>query len=396
MNLPVHPLLISPHRGFFLLGMTSFIGVMAWWIGTQGALEAAFVPPGWRHSWSMVFGVFTPFIYGFLFTAYSRWLGTGGPSRLTWLLVLACQFTGTAGFITAALLGYRALMVFAVLAWFLAMLLTLGHLVRARMTGSGAWLHSLGAISAITAGLVSLGLLASSLGLNQPMHGMISVNLAFWSYLMGLYLVVAHRMLPFFAGCVLKPYTPYRPASALIALLLLANLQMIFRVAAQAQLQWLALLPMTLICAWLAWRWQFWRAAQPRLLLTLFIGWGGLITGLAVGSIQGLLLYTGQGFWAPRAPEHLIGIGFFAAMVIAMGTRVTLGHSGRPLAMGSLAWWAMLALLLCAALRVMAELTDRPTGWLIASAVVWIAAGFAWSWRYAPMLIMPRADQKPG
>jgi uncharacterized protein involved in response to NO len=39
-----------------------------------------------------------------------------------------------------------------------------------------------------------------------------------------------------------------------------------------------------------------------------------------------------------RAPLHALGLGFFGGMLMAMVTRVTLGHSGRPLVLDALTW----------------------------------------------------------
>ena len=44
--------------------------------------------------------------------------------------------------------------------------------------------------------------------------------------------------------------------------------------------------------------------------------------------------FTLSGEWAlGRAPIHALGIGFFGGMLVAMVTRVTMGHSGRALKM---------------------------------------------------------------
>ena len=38
------------------------------------------------------------------------------------------------------------------------------------------------------------------------------------------------------------------------------------------------------------------------------------------------------------APLHTFAIGFFASMVLGMASRVTLGHSGRPLVLDNFTW----------------------------------------------------------
>jgi uncharacterized protein involved in response to NO len=153
---------------------------------------------------------------------------------------------------------------------------------------------------------------------------------------------------------------------------------------------------LALLTGWLGWRWQGWRAASHRLLAALFVAWLALVLGLATSAVQhGYLFVTGE-WLGLRLPEHIIGIGFFAGMIIAMGTRVTLGHSGRPLQMGGAAWWSLLGVSGSAVLRGLAEFAPLREELLLASALLWIAAGLVWALRHAPMLVLPRVDQRPG
>ena len=61
-----------------------------------------------------------------------------------------------------------------------------------------------------------------------------------------------------------------------------------------------------------------------------------------------------------RAPIHALGMGFFGGMLVAMVTRVTMGHSGRPLRMDRLTLVCFLVLQVGALLRVLSEVFTAP------------------------------------
>jgi uncharacterized protein involved in response to NO len=395
MNSQTHPLLLTPHRGFFLLGILVFVLSMAWWTAALVNPPTLLMPMSWLHAWLAMFGMLGPFISGFLFTAYSRWLGADPPSRVCWMSSLGLSVAGVLLFFSGAWAGLTWSLAGA-LCWLAAWLLIFGHLARAAIRGGGALLHAASMMAAVALGLAAAGLLVAWLLGGNSLRASQGLAVAFWGFLLSVYLVVAHRMIPFFAGRVLQPYPAYRPAWALLLALGLAWTHLSLLLAGQPEYLWAPDAGLAVLTGWLGWRWQWWRAGAHRLLAALFIAWLGLVAGLAASAIQhGYLFATGE-WLALRLPEHLIGIGFFAGMIIAMGTRVTLGHSGRPLQMGPVAWWSLLGIGGSALLRGLAEFLPLREELMLASALLWVAAGLAWALRHAPMLILPRADRRPG
>jgi uncharacterized protein involved in response to NO len=76
-------------------------------------------------------------------------------------------------------------------------------------------------------------------------------------------------------------------------------------------------------------------------MLHIGFAWFGL--AMALYTLQSLTLcFTGQWLLA-KAPLHALSIGYFSAVLMAMSTRVTLGHSGRLLKADSLTWGVFLA-----------------------------------------------------
>ena len=106
------------------------------------------------------------------------------------------------------------------------------------------------------------------------------------------------------------------------------------------------------------------------------------------------------GEWAlGRAPIHALGVGFFGGMLVAMVTRVTMGHSGRPLQMDRATLACFLGVQLAAASRVGSEIVAAPgaiRNLLLGSALLWLVAFGAWSLRNARIYLAPRVDGKPG
>jgi uncharacterized protein involved in response to NO len=92
-------------------------------------------------------------------------------------------------------------------------------------------------------------------------------------------------------------------------------------------------------------------------------------------------------------------MGFCGGLLVAMVTRVTMGHSGRPLRMDGLTLACFLTLQLGAASRVLSELLAAPAAiqaFLLASVGLWVGAVAVWVSRVAVIYLQPRIDGKPG
>jgi uncharacterized protein involved in response to NO len=82
-----------------------------------------------------------------------------------------------------------------------------------------------------------------------------------------------------------------------------------------------------------------------------------------------------------------------------MVTRVTMGHSGRPLRMDRTTLACFLGVQLAAVSRVGSEIVAAPgaiRNLLLGSALLWLVAFGAWSMRNGRIYLAPRVDGKPG
>jgi uncharacterized protein involved in response to NO len=79
-----------------------------------------------------------------------------------------------------------------------------------------------------------------------------------------------------------------------------------------------------------------------------------------------------------------------------MVTRVTQGHSGRPLELGRIPALAFVLLQGVAALRVAAEGLPDSLAWQASAAIGWLLAFAPWVLRSLAIYATPRIDGKPG
>ncbi|WP_454830968.1 NnrS family protein [Pseudoxanthomonas wuyuanensis] len=391
----------APHRLMFFIGAGNLLLAMLWWAlwlassrGSIPAIPATPIYAGWLHAFVMQYLVFPSFIFGFLLTVFPRWMGLPELKRWHYAPVGAGLMGGqlaillsTAGWEAGFMVG-----LWMALAGWSAGLVLLG---RQLLAETGRTWHARSCFAALVLGYGGLlAFIAFVLG-GSAFWVFASIKLGSIGLLLPIYLTVAHRMFPFFAANAVPGYRPWRPVGWLAAVwaLLLAHLSLELS-HAYAWL-WLADAPLLLLSGWSLWRW--WpRARMPGLLAVLFIGLAWMPVTFLLYVVQSLgYLFTGE-FMLGRAPMHALFIGFFGSLLVAMVTRVTQGHSGRPLVMPAVAWFAFVAIQIVAVMRIAAELMPDALFWQAASAAGWLLAFLPWVSRIGRIYLSPRADGKPG
>jgi len=98
------------------------------------------------------------------------------------------------------------------------------------------------------------------------------------------------------------------------------------------------------------------------------------------------------------AALHSFTVGSIGGMILAMISRVTLGHTGRPLNPPGLIKFAYIFIMLAAIVRVVVSAWFPAFAhWGIGIAgLFWILAYAIYIYFYAPMLVTTRADGRPG
>jgi uncharacterized protein involved in response to NO len=224
----------------------------------------------------------------------------------------------------------------------------------------------------------------------------LSVKIGSIAVLLPIYFTVCHRMIAFFASGVIANYRPHRPMWTLAAFWPLALLHVWLELRHAYEWLWLVDAPMTLLTGWLLLQWWPRGASMPALLRVLFAGFAWLPIAFALYATQSVWYATTGTFELGRGPAHALFIGFFGSLLVAMVTRVTQGHSGRPLVLGRVAAFAFVLVQLIAITRVVAELSPDSLLWQAIAGIAWIVAFMPWVLRSAWIYLTPRKDGRAG
>jgi uncharacterized protein involved in response to NO len=390
----------APHRMYFATGMSWLLAWSAWWAALLAARAAGIGgfeptrPALLTHGAAALFLAYVPFMYGFLLTVFSRWMPAPEPGRnaMLWafflvnggnMLFLAGTRAPPAVSVAGWLLATAAL---AVVAWTL-----LRVLLRARSRVS----HAYTVLAGLVAGLLGMLWFVHALLRGDYTAWPLIRGFGFWGLLLVVYFSVCHRMIPFFSSRVVPGYVSWRPDWILYLFVSLALSRALLESA--PRFAWLATVPMAALALACALRWRPSAKSEARLLHVLHISFAWLPLGLVLAAIADLAAALGTPGLLGRAPLHAIGLGFLGGMLMAMVTRVTLGHSGRPLMLDRLTWRLFLTVQAAAGLRVAAEFLPHAAAWLSSSAaIVWLIAILWWSALNLPVYFRPRADGAPG
>jgi uncharacterized protein involved in response to NO len=389
MSLFRHPIFFAPHRFFFAAGFAQWVFLLVFWtlemlarVGGNDLPWTGIAPARWLHGTLFVFGPFPLWIFAFAFTAMPRWLrlppvepGSWLPGGLAiaagWLLADLALWSGS---LRLLLIGFGTVGA----GWGL-LLMTLWRI--ARRAPAGDWHPRLVGLA------VSLGVPALWIGvwgLSTMDAGRIgfALSLGVWGFLLPTFLVVAHRMLPFFTRSALPQVPPWQPMWVLWALLAAVSAYG-FAAAALPGAAWLPALAGLGLSVTLSLRWQLKAALANRLLATHHLALLWLSVAFALGALQSIL-HNVDIFWGGHAPLHAATFGFAVSMVFGMATRVTLGHSGNPIGATPLLWKLFWTLQGAVLLRLLAELLPALATALLPLAIVLSVGVFAvWLQQYA-------------
>jgi uncharacterized protein involved in response to NO len=381
-------LFVLGFRPFFLLSGIFAILLMGAWVPAffgDLALSTYYGQIGW-HSHEMIFGYTVAVIAGFLLTAVRNWTERETPAGNL-----------LAGIVTLWLFG-RILPLFPAIFsdWFIA-LIDLAFLP-ALAFGIGVPLVRSGE----TRNLLFLPLLAALWAANFFVHAEVlgmAPNLARQGIFLGMNLIIllivimGGRVIPFFTeralpGVAVKRWSIIEWLSPLSVLIfLLAELFLADSLWPASFAALAAGANGIRVAGWYTHR--FWR--MP-LLWVLHLGYGWIVVGLLLKAGAGL------GVVPPQFTIHAFTVGAIGVLTIGMMARVSLGHTGRPLNIGTAMALAFGLLNLAALARGLLPIFF-PLWFpqlILASGALWSAAFLIFVITYAPILAQPRIDGRPG
>jgi uncharacterized protein involved in response to NO len=371
----------------FFLGAALFAGVAipAWILVLAGTGESTFLYPArdW-HVHEMVFGFLPAVITGFLLTAIPNWTDRP-PIRGHELILLSTLWL--AGRVLIAVPWFTPLVSAIVDVGFLV---AVAGLVWREIVVSKSWDRA------------PIGVLVSLLGgANILFHAQILWGVATdrperiaIAMVMMLLTLIGGRLIPTFTGELLensgraeRPATFSRYDGMSIALVGIAVAFWIVQPHSTAD-GWLFVVAGLANLGRLI-RWYGWTTWREPLVLILHFGYGWFALSLLIlgGAILGIGL-------PEEDAVHAFTAGAVGAMTLAIMTRASLGHTGRPRHAGPLTVLIYILVNLGAVLRVFGPMTGLPANLILGVAAgSWSGAYVLFAMIYGPFLLRPSIDE---
>ncbi|MFA6014611.1 MAG: NnrS family protein [Gallionellaceae bacterium] len=394
----------APHRVMFFGGAVQTILVMLWWLFE---LSTRYLWPQYTvawplfptaiHSWLLLFGMLPFFFFGFLMTTFPRWMAGNEIPAARFVPAFAFMFTGVILFYVGLLLG-KALLILADISLLSGWAIGLYALMRVLLdTRPGDKRHTVVLFSAFSIGWIALACFL--LWQLTDSHALLQFSLraALWGFVLPVFATVGHRMIPFFTSSALQQHDvprPFWPWWTILAASLMHGVLEFFNL--QAWL-WLVDIPLAISALTLTYLWGLRSSMRNPLLAVLHVGYAWLGISMLLFAAQSLwLLLQGSYIWG-LAPLHALTLGCYATIIIGMGTRVTLGHSGLPFVIDTRVKMMFVGMQAVALVRIVSDLLPAGNGHGYLLAVLgWLICFAAWAWRYLPAFWRPRADGQPG
>ena len=409
-------LLAAPHRLAFFSGAVMMAIIALWWtamlLSRTTDLQITWnLAPGTAHAMLMSLGFMPLFFVGFLFTAGPKWMDVAELPTRTLLPYVVITLLGWAvcliGLHTSAALGAAGLSLVAA-AW-TGLTWKFGALWRASRATDKAHVNVV--LAACWFGVLALWGMTAGFALQDNSVVRSLTQAALWMFVAPVFAAVSHRMIPFFSTSALPVLDAWRPLwllHCMVAILVFEGVMAgvdVWLWPAPTALRWLQValeVPAAALMIWLAVRWGLVQSLKIRLLAMLHGGFLWLGIALALQAVSHTLMAASQDQQSlGLAPTHAMTMGYLGATLLAMGTRVASGHSGRPLAADNMAWTLYWVLQTAVVLRVLAALW--PPHWpalghlpLVVTAAVWSVAVFGWALRYGSWFGRPRLDGRAG
>ena len=360
-------------RPFFLLGaLWAAIAVPLWLAAyAHGFPVPGALPPMLWHAHEMIYGYGLAVVTGFLLTAVPNWTGrlpiAGMPLATLAILWIAGRLAVFAGPVAAASVD-------------LAYTLVLAAVVAREVTAAKRF-HNLpvvGTLLFLLAGNALVHLQALDIAYTAPLGNRIGI-----ATLIALVSLIGGRIVPSFTRNWLARERPQVAAPAahdrvdtVCLLVIVAALVAWVAVPDTGPSRALALVGAAAALVRLA-RWRGLRTLREPLLFVLHLGYAWVAVGLVLLALDP----------APGAAVHAFTVGAIGTMTLAVMTRASLGHTGRPLVAGPGTVAIYVLITLAALMRVCAPLSPSPLLLTSLAGAAWSAAFGLFALLYGPLLI---------
>jgi uncharacterized protein involved in response to NO len=379
-------------RPFFLAAGLAAMLLIPWWAASlvwAVPLGTAWPAALW-HGHEMLFGFIVAAIAGFLLTAVPSWTGARGFAGWPLVLLAALWILGRAAvssaeYLPPALVAGLDLAFLPALAAFVLPPLVRAHNRNTRLLAvlAALWATNAAFYRGLDHGDPALALHALLVGVDVVLL---------------LVTVIGGRIIPAFTTAALKQrglasavsVSPGMTPFAVIAMLALIVVDIWRPTGAAAGA--VALAAAAIHGMRLA-QWGTWRTLRMPIVWVLHLAYLWLPVGLALKALALFGNFAFAGFYL-----HALTIGAAAMMIVAVLTRASLGHTGRPLIVSPPTVCAYALLATAALVRVFGPVVfPLPYAQVILiAASLWTAAFAIILIVYGPILLSPRADGRAG
>jgi uncharacterized protein involved in response to NO len=389
----ITPLLRLGFRPFFLSGaIFSIVAIILWLLMYKGAINLSPLGGGyWWHIHEMIFGFGCAIIAGFLLTAIQNWTGVRGAQGNTLLILFLLWLSGRI-----------ALLMPNIFSDVLVTIIDLSFLpivayVLARPLIATKQYKNLFFVPLLL--LFTLANLEMHLAIYFPQT--FTITYAGYAGVMLITLlmsVMAGRVAPMFTANGTKtakatplPWLDKVTNGSLAIAMFSLIVQPIIGFSQQIFGIILIIAGIFQTMRWLRWR--------PWITLGVPLLWS---FHFAIKFIAYGLIILGASYLTPEIPSnhmwHLLTVGGMGGLILAMISRVSLGHTGRPLSPPKAMTAAYIFITLAAIMRAFGPwaLPEKSGLFIDISGTFWLFAFGIFVITYAPMLMSGRKDGRPG
>ena len=369
--------LSQPHQPFFVLAfVNAIIFMLLFMLSYKGILPFS-VDSTSFHAFGLIYLVFTPAFYAFLFTTFPKFLATPVVLKALYIRVFSLYLLATLCFIAGAIISpliYKIGSVIAALAFLYSYKILFDIFKKSTVINKhDAFWILIGA---------SFGILGLVLFILTPFRT-ISIQVSIFLYLFVLAFSVAQRMIPFFSQCRFnkdKNFVKYVVAllvTHVVLEIIATNLSFIVDL----------ILAVYIGKELIRWKLPFPNPNPMVWILHLALYWIPIAFLLSAIS-NGLEFFYDISFLALGI--HSLMLGFLLTVLIGFGTRVTMGHSGNTVFANKLTKFIFIWTQVVVVFRIITSfVASLGFDYMIIfdiSVTFWLILFLVWAWQFLKVL----------
>ncbi|MGP1451098.1 MAG: NnrS family protein [Wolinella sp.] len=384
----------QPHQPLFASGIVWLMLYLGLFISVYSGVLESSASVVELHAYSFIFVIFIQFFFGFLFVVFPKFLMQAAIKQESYMRIFWLYFVVSIGLFLSFLfslsfLSYIFMAInFIVLVFGAKILYEIYKKSIVKDKNDSKW---------VLIGL-SFGIFFSALFLISRIDFYFSILLekvaiqgGFYLFLFIIFFTISQRMIPFFTSVKVPDYVICKSRFLMEKITILFVLKIILLLVDNPKLFIFSDLPLFLLFSYEFYRWKMPLFSVPAIVWVLFVS----LYWIPLGFLYGVVESIGAIFFMPLLLEkselHVFALGYFLTILVGFGTRVVLGHSGRPPHADGFAIAIFIAIQFIVMARLIAGIAvNIGLGymfWIETSAILMIVGLMIWSARYLPILV---------